>query len=51
MLGKRRSRVPSNATLVVGTRGVLRPKIPRTGKAQNVYLRQHFDPFLDKTKY
>ena len=33
------------------TRDVLRPKIPRTGKAKNVYLRYCFDPFLGKTKY
>ena len=38
-------------SLVLICRGVPRPKIPRMGKAKNVYLREYSDPFLGKTNY
>ena len=43
--------IHSKHTTCLSIRGVPRLKIPRKGKAKNVYLRQLFDPFLGKTKY
>ena len=40
-----------NCKRVVVCGGVLRPKIPRMGKAKNVYLRYYFHPFVGKKKY
>ena len=47
----RLSRLPMAYHARAGTRGVPRPKIPRTGKSKNVYLRYYFDRFMGKKKY